>query len=221
MAVGIGEILQNGIVFDVKNWGTTVETEELFEAVEALFSTLESRQIEYLLAGGIAMLSYVEGRNTQDIDFIFSADALSSLPELVIIEENRDFARGLFGSLKVDLWLTKNRLFKYVNQKYAVEKQFGGRTIRCVTVEGLLILKFYALPSLYRQGRFDRVSLYENDITQLLLHYSVSLEPILKLLKQYVLESDLEAIQETTADILRRIRRFQTQQKNLGQELEA
>lgn len=52
----------------------------------------------------------------------------------------------------------------------AAEQQFGDRSIRCATIEGLIILKLYALPSLYRQGNFDRLSLYENDIPQLLIN---------------------------------------------------
>jgi len=34
-----------------------------------------------------------------------------------------------------------------------------------VTLEGLLVLKLYALPALYRQMDMDKVALYENDIT--------------------------------------------------------
>jgi hypothetical protein len=37
-------------------------------------------------------------------------------------------------------------------------------------VEGLILLKLYALPSLYRQGNFAKVGIYENDVATLLLH---------------------------------------------------
>ncbi|WP_017299131.1 hypothetical protein [Nodosilinea nodulosa] len=215
MTSAIAAIIQNGLAFDVKNWGSAMEFGDLLATVEFLFATLEDRQIEYLLVGGIAMLSYVEGRNTQDIDFILSKRALSDLSELVILEENRDFIRGNFGSLQVDVLLTQNKLFKLINQQYAVQKQFGDRTIRCVTVEGLIILKLYALPSLYRQGNFDRASLYENDITQLLLNYPTELEPIFKILQRHLLASDLEAIRETADELKLRIQRFQAQQQRL------
>ncbi len=33
---------------------------------------LAERKIEYWLVGGVALLSYVDGRNTQDIDLIGS-----------------------------------------------------------------------------------------------------------------------------------------------------
>ncbi|OYQ62082.1 hypothetical protein B9G53_23840 [Pseudanabaena sp. SR411] len=80
--------------------------------------------------------------------------------------------------------------------------------MRCVTVEGLIILRLYALPSLYRQNKFDRASIYENDILLLLLKYPTELEPIWKLLQKHLLPSDITEIQEITADILKRIQRF-------------
>ncbi|MGG6237775.1 hypothetical protein ACQ4N7_03970 [Nodosilinea sp. AN01ver1] len=215
MTSAIAEIIQNGLAFDVKNWGSAMEFGDLLATVESLFATLEDRQIEYLLVGGIAMLSYVEGRNTQDIDFIISKRALDDLSELVILEEDRDFVRGNFGPLQVDLLLTQNKLFKLINQRYAIKKTFGDRTIRCVTVEGLIILKLYALPSLYRQGNFDRASLYENDITQLMMNYPTELEPIFKILQPHLLASDIEAIRETANELKLRIQRFQAQQQRL------
>ncbi len=89
--------------------------------------------------------------------------------------------------------------------------------IRCATVEGLIILKFYALPSLYRQGDFDRVSLYENDITQLLLKYPVELEAVFRFLAPHLLQSGVQVIQETARDIQARIERFKAQRQRLDQ----
>ena len=40
--------------------------------VVELFTLLWERQTPYLLVGGIAMLRYVEGRNTADIDLLMS-----------------------------------------------------------------------------------------------------------------------------------------------------
>ena len=42
----------------------------LIETVSRFFSLLSERQIDYVLVGGIALLQYVEGRNTEDIDLI-------------------------------------------------------------------------------------------------------------------------------------------------------
>ena len=46
--------------------------------------------------GGIALLNYIEGRNTQDIGFIITRVDVSKMPEVKLTEENRDFARGRY-----------------------------------------------------------------------------------------------------------------------------
>jgi len=197
MTTAISEIISNGIVFDLKNWKTTMpDVNPLQETVENLFTILSERKISYLLVGGVAMLTYIEGRNTQDIDFIMSKADLAAIPEITILEENKDFARCKFETLQIDLLLTNNALFDRIQKEYATESIFGKRTIRCVTVEGILILKFFALPSLYHQGNFNKISIYENDITQLLLSYSVDLSKLLNVLAEYVLASDLKELPE-------------------------
>jgi len=218
MVAAIGEIIRDGIAFDMKNWRDEgFNPSRLPDVVEQLFILLEQREVQYLLVGGIALLSYVDGRNTQDVDFILSKSELSALPEIDLQNENRDFARGDFSGLQIDFLLTQNKLFEQVRQEFCAEREFGGRTIRTVTVEGLVLLKLYALPSLYRQGNFDRVSIYESDITLLLLNYQIKLDPLLRLLSKHVLESDLAEIQETVSEIQGRIRRLRRSQNRLSE----
>jgi hypothetical protein len=182
------------------------------KSVENLFNILAERQLDYLLVGGIALLSYMEGRNTQNIDFILARDDLESIPEISIMEEKRDFVRCTFdNALQVNFRLTNNALFKLVRDRYATERQFGDRIIRCATVEGLILLKFFALPSLYRQRQFNKVTIYETDITQLLLNYTIELPEILKILSNYVISTDLEELQATANDIQSRIQRLYSQ----------
>lgn len=209
----ISEIIKNGIVFDMKNWeNQSPNIDQLAEVVGYLFTTLAERDINYLLVGGVALLSYVDGRNTQDINFILSKSDLSKLTEIVLLNENKDFARGKFDNLQIDFLLTQNKLFKIVLQKFVTERVFGDKKIKCVTVEGLILLKLYALPSLYRQGKFDRASIYENDILLLMLNYTINLPPIIKLLSSHLLQSDLEEVRQTVTDIQARIKRFSAQQ---------
>jgi len=85
-------------------------------------------------------------------------------------------------------------------------------------VIGLLVLKCYALPSLYRQGQFSRASIYENDILLLLLNYSVDLDRVVNILSDYLLASDLSEVEIILDDIQRRIQRFSTQQQTLEEE---
>lgn len=216
MIVAIGEIVRNGIVFDIKNWCKGMSnTDQLVQLIENVFDTLAERNIDYLLVGGVALLSYVEGRNTQDIDLILSKSDLANFPEITIVEENNDFIRGELGNLTIDILLTQNRLFSKIIQEFSTIRQFGNKNIRCVSVEGLIILKFYALPSLYRQGKFERVSIYENDLLLLFLNYSVDLEQVWQILSSHLLPSDLEELKEIVTDIESRIKRFSSQKRKL------
>lgn len=217
--VAIGEIIRNGVVFDMKNWGTDLSSSDnLPEIIDRLFTTLAERNIDYLLVGGVALLSYIEGRNTQDIDLILSLEDLAALPEIAVTEENRDFARGVYETVQIDLLLTRNSLFELVRNSCVANREFGGRTVRCVTVEGLVLLKLFALPSLYRQGNFSRVSIYENDITLLLLNYSVELDPILQELTRHLIPTDMQEIRGMVSDIQSRIQRFSSQRNKLQDE---
>ncbi len=209
MVAAIGEIVRNGVMFDMKNWGGEgFNPESLPDVVGQLFALFEERETDYLLVGGIALLSYVDGRNTQDVDFILSRADLAGVPEIAVRDENRDFVRGDFSGLQIDLLLTQNKLFDLVRKRFATVRSFGGLSIRTVTVEGLVLLKLYALPSLYRQGNFERVSIYESDITLLLMNYPVNLEAMMKILAKYLLESDLLEVRETMTEIQGRLRRF-------------
>src|ERR1051326_4637583 len=143
----IGNIVRNGVVFNFKNWrGNQVSADNLLETVARLFALLKERQIDYVLVGGIALLQYVEGRNTEDIDLIMAVSALEQLPELHVETRDADFARGTFNDLKVDVLLTSNPLFDEVRNSHTTRQRFVEEDIPCATVEGLILLKLYALP---------------------------------------------------------------------------
>lgn len=207
--VHIGRVIRDALVFNFKNWQESpVNTADLLQTVARLFALLRERQIDYVLVGGVAMLQYVEGRNTADIDLIMALPSLRKLPELQIAQQELDFARGTFDELQIDVLLTRNRLFDQVRRQYVTMQRFVEQDIRCVTVEGLLLLKLYALPSLYRQGNFARVGLYENDIATLIHYYQPSLAPLLAELVPHLPEPDLVAVRNIVAEIEQRTQRF-------------
>jgi hypothetical protein len=150
----------------------------------------------------------VEGRNTEDIDLIMAVSALEKLPELSLETRNGDFARGKFGNLKVDVLLTSNPLFDAVRKDHTTSKHFVEQEIVCVTVEGLILLKLYALPSLYRQGNFTRVGLYENDVATLIHIHNPPLPSILSELTKYLDASDLKQVKQIVDEIQQRLKRF-------------
>lgn len=208
--VHIGKVVRNAVVFHPGK-AAPVNADSLIETVAHFFSYLDEHQIDYVLVGGIALLKYVEGRNTEDIDLIMALSSLKQLPELHIENRDGDFARGHFRNLKVDVLLTSNPVFDEVRKCHAVMQRFVEQEIPCATVEGLILLKLYALPSLYRQGNFIRVGLYENDVATLIQTYSPSLEPLLDKLSSYLNKTDLFQVREILREIERRISRFKTQ----------
>ena len=185
-----------------------MKADSLLTQVEQLFDLLASRKTDFVLAGGVALLTYVEGRNTQDIDLIMALPSLAKLPEIKIESQDMYFARGKFGELQIDVLLTRNPLFEKVAKMYSVEKQFLDRTIRCATVEGLLLLKLFALPSLYRQGSFERVGVYENDIAILIHAFNPDLKPLLAELSNHLNETDMNEARNILDEIEGRIHRF-------------
>ena len=207
--VHIGEVIRNAVAFNFKNSGEEIlNADSLPESVERLFDLLHEREIGYLLVGGVAMLGYVEGRNTEDIDLILAVSDLEKLPEITVEDLDADLARGKFERLRVDLLLTRNPLFEKVRRQHATTGRFIERDVPCATVEGLLLLKLYALPSLYRQGSFSRVGLYENDVATLIQACRPSLGPLLSDLSDYLSPTDLAAVRDIVSEIQGRIERF-------------
>ncbi len=185
----------------------------LLQSVERLFALLDERQVKYVLVNGLALLTYVEGRNTQDIDLIMALPALERLPEIHIADREPNFEHGEFEGLQIDILLTRNPLFAEIPRKYTTRQRFLEREIPTTTIEGLLLLKLYALPSLYRHGNFAKVGLYENDIATLMHYYQPAIAPLWETLAQHLSESDLAELREIVAEIEERLRRFQKSTK--------
>ena len=190
-----------------------MNADSLLAQVEQLFNLLESRNVDYVLVGGIALLTYVEGRNTQDIDIIMALPSLSKLPEIKIESQDMFFARGKFGELQIDILLTMNPLFAKVEKDHTTTKQFMDRQIRCATVDGLILLKLFSLPSLYRQGSFERVGIYENDIATLMNAFKPKIESLITELSKHLNESDMVEVRKIVTDIETRIQRFRKASK--------
>ncbi len=175
-----------------------------------LFRALDRHRVQYLLVGGMAMLTYVQGRNTKDVDLLMSVAAMKQIPELEVLEQKDCFVRAHFRSVQVDLLLTSNPLFRIVEERFATRHHFAELEVPATTVEGLIVLKLYALPSLYRQLEMDRVALYENDITMLLARHSPKTEPLLQLVEQHVEPGDTKELRAILSECAARAVRLRT-----------
>ncbi len=185
----------------------------LSQDVQDFFKTLSDRSISYVLVGGVALLRYVEGRNTQDIDVLLSPKAMKSIPELAIIQDDDPVVRTRFRSVPVDVLLTTDPLFKLVSKKYASIHKFQNVEVTCATVEGLLLLKLYALPSLYRQGFMQRAALYENDILMLLQSCKSDMGLVLVELEPFVEAGALAELTSIVSEIQSRLARMERSRK--------
>jgi hypothetical protein len=186
----IDEIIENGIVF---NLFSEARMEDIRGEVRALFAALRDAQVDYLLVGGVAMLSYVDVRNTQDVDLIIDPQDLQKLPWQATIHD-RDFGKADFHGLRVDLLLTTNPLFAYVSRRQRTDISFDGHPVFCATREGMLLLKLYALPSLYRQGNLVRAALYEADVFGLHQGVTVDDEQLLATLSKHLAAHDIDEL---------------------------
>lgn len=213
----VTDVLQNARVMGRCSWdtvtGSTTVADPSVEsvsrdAVRALFGELHSRKVPYALVGGIALLCYIDGRNTEDVDLILSVKALPSLPELEITDQNPHFARGRFKGLRVDLLFTAHPLFQAVLDQYTATHRFLETDVRVATVAGLVLLKLFALPSLYRQGQRQRAAIYETDIMLLIMQHPPDMTPIWDELSKHLETAVLDDLRSVADDIARRIDRL-------------
>lgn len=207
--VDIAEVLRDARLGDLRTLAEKpVGYDELHSATSGLFDLLDERGVEYVLVGGLAVLHYLPGRNTRDIDLIMSPMDLDGLTELEVASRDNDFARASFRGVQLDLLLTSNPVFDLVRQKYSRIEAFSDRDIRCATPEGLVLMKLFALPSLYRQGDFGRVGVYEHDVAHLIQHVGVEPERLIEDIRGEVLPSDFEQMRAIIGELRERLSRF-------------
>ena len=181
--------------------------EDLPQWTDKFLDALQAVGTPSLLVGGLALLAHSEGRNTQDIALIMALPAVERIAGLEIIERNEWFAEARFGPLRVDLLFTANPLFALVAERHSRDHEFRRRRLKVATVEGLLLLKLFALPSLYRQGQPARAALYESDLALLLLAEDVPDGRLLSTLAPHMLASDVNALSDVLRDVRSRLAR--------------
>ena len=199
----VDEIVQNGQAFNLRR---RMAMPDIRSSVRGLFEDLRVAKIDYCLVGGVALLAYIEGRNTQDIDLIVEPKQMGLLAWQASVRD-RDFGTATYHGVQVDLLLTTNRLFAHVRRHERTEIVFENLTVPCATPAGLVLLKLYALPSLYRQGNKARAALYETDILMLLQGTSIDTKPLLELLRQHLAAHDVDELQRILDELSAR-RRF-------------
>lgn len=73
----IGTVIRNARAFNMQNWrGAVAPMDDILPTVAELFTLFKQRKVRPVLVGGIALLQYIQGRNTEDIDLIVAVSSL-------------------------------------------------------------------------------------------------------------------------------------------------
>ncbi|MFT5467233.1 MAG: hypothetical protein ACI8UO_002337 [Verrucomicrobiales bacterium] len=208
--VDIGQTLLNAAVFNLKsNENSSIAAHAMIpNHVEEFLDLLKENEVDCVLVGGLAMLSHLEGRNTQDIDLIVGLKEIRELPGIEISENDEHFALAAFKTLRVDILRAEFRFFRTIKENHSEVRPFADREISCATPLGLILMKLFALPVLYRQFLTSKVTIYEGDIQNLLAQFPTPHAEIVKLLQPHVPTSELKELESILTEIEGRIERM-------------
>ncbi len=207
----VGEILAGAATWQRyrprmrEDTGPEADPSEISRQTEALLDLLAEREINCVLVGAVAMLQYVPGRNTKDIDFIMPKSELRRCPEIVVFHEDETFCQASFGCVNVDFLYSRHRLFQEVAVNYCTVRHISGHLIKCATPTGLVILKLFAIPSLLYQFREGKIRQYESDIEGMIETCEVPDDEVLALLQKHLKPGELLAVKTVLTDLRARI----------------
>jgi hypothetical protein len=206
----IADVVHKGVAFrwKNKNFYDLMNDSQLPQDVNAFLDTLQSAGVDYMIVGGIALLQYIEARNTEVIDVILSLTDSDKIQGLVLEEVNEFSARGKFGLLTVDILRSESPFFRYVQERHGVDGFFLNRSLHTASAKGLALLKLYALPSLYRQHQHTRVHIYEADLQSLILHGQFKNEELLSELIDFMSPNDIHELSKILVEFEQHRSRF-------------
>ena len=182
-----------------------IDTDQLITFI----TLLEAKGIEYALVGGAALMTLDDCmRPTDDFDFIVSKQDIERLEELEQESSDRNFGRYLYQDTRIDALYRDNPVFNHVMNTCLDSAVIKGKKIVRASPEGIVLLKLYALPSLYQQGQQRRAMTYENDISALLMQCTdISFDKTLRVLAGELLPSQIDELRNILEDCQRRASR--------------
>lgn len=208
--IDIADVVHKGVSFRWQNKSLTelMSDSRIPQDVNSFLDALLEAAVPYVLVGGIALLQYIESRNTEDIDFILALKDAEKIQGLELQEINEFFARGKFQSLTVDILRAENPFFHFIQSTEQCEAAFLGRSLHTATAKGLALLKLYALPSLYRQHQHTRVHIYEADIQSLIESANLQNDELLENLTPFMPASDISELAKILTEFSQHRNRF-------------
>lgn len=179
-----------------------IDTDQLITFI----TLLEVKGIEYALVGGAALMTIDDCmRPTDDFGFIVSKRDIEQLEELEQESSDRNFGRYLYQGIRIDALYRDNPIFEHVMNTCLDSAVIEDKEIVRASPEGIILLKLYALPSLYQQGQQRRAMTYENDISALLMQCTdISFDEILNVLAGELLPGQINELRNILGDCQRR-----------------
>jgi len=165
-------------------------SQDLFTLVQ----TLKRHGYLGAIVGSLAALTYLQGRGPRDIDIIAPESALEHLPGIIIEKRSDRILTCRYRSLRVDLWLASDPLYQLVAQRFTTPLCFNEIEIPRATVEGLILIKLYAMPTLTRLNDHAQVAQYKDDIRNLHPQSKFTLSEIAAILQPYLPTSDWDDV---------------------------
>lgn len=199
--LNIADVLYHGIAFDPKNWNRDAVARDIAAASERLLDALKRDQIPFTLVGDLAMLSHIEGRNTCVIDLIVSLSDLTQVQGIEVQEVNEQFAMIRYAGLRVNALRPECPVFQLVHRQFSELREFEHRTIRTATMEGLMLLKLFAIPAFHRSHQIEKTGLCEADITSLIHHGCTTGAELLQSLKPHLEEGEFSELRQVLTDL--------------------
>jgi len=206
-ALDVGRVIELANAAKFANWSSAMNAEYIRSTNDFLL-LMRQRDIPFVVVGGIALLQHVPGRNTEDLDIILAAPHLAQIPELEVTEQNEMFAKASFRGLRVDVLFYEHPFFQRIGTEFSAELPYSVGRLRTATIDGLILLKLFALPSLYRQFDLDRAAIYEADLTQLLARTTHDDPFFLDLLRPFLIASDVREIGMLLGEIRQKLSRL-------------
>lgn len=100
-----------------------------------------------------------------------------------------------------------------MEQSHSAIHRFLELDVRSATIEGLILLKLFALPSLYRQGLLEKSLCYEAEIAILYQVTRPQMDPLFNILKLLLSDEKLADMRNIVAEIQQRIARLDRAKK--------
>ena len=147
----------------------------LSQLLKEVTSSLDSRQIPYMVSGSMAMIAYTVARTTRDIDLVIELN-LESVDEFCSLFKNHFYLhrptieeevkrRGMFNlidersGMKIDFMVKKNSPYRKLEFERKKQVELFGNNVWVVSAEDLIISKLIWIQEIQSGRQMEDIKL--------------------------------------------------------------